>query len=210
MCKILVQNSLYSSFLRKSPPIYSWTSTKVQEISRIIKITIRSLDHLATITSTRTSRRRATVLAPPSLELGKTCRGRACCNRCTGSRRAKAPRTIAREQQPSPMKRLHRLEGTLSKSSEIQYRHTSTCLPATLEASSRRGIDGADLIPSSGSRHHHAFLSRTQNLNIPRKTSKKTEPSRRQGPGQIHRASMSLRPQEVGRLAAPPTGGGKP
>jgi hypothetical protein len=55
---------------------------------KIIKITSRSLDHLATTTYTDVSWRCAAVLALPSLEPGKTCRSRkmgSCC--------AKAPKT---------------------------------------------------------------------------------------------------------------------
>jgi hypothetical protein len=51
-----------------------------------------SLDHLATTTDTRASRRRAAVLTPPSPETGKACRSRACYSRQMGSRRAKAPK----------------------------------------------------------------------------------------------------------------------
>jgi hypothetical protein len=53
----------------------------VQEISRVIKIANKSLNHLATTTNTRTSLRRAAVLAPPSLEPGKTYHSRVCCSR---------------------------------------------------------------------------------------------------------------------------------
>ena len=63
------------------------------------------MDHLATTTYTSASRRRASVLAPPSPEPGKTCRYRACCSGHTGSRPAKFLKdqpTSARDQQPSP------------------------------------------------------------------------------------------------------------
>jgi hypothetical protein len=59
-------------------------------IQNIIKITIKSLDHLATTTDTSASQRRAAVLTPPSPESGKAYRSRTCCSRQIGSHRAKA------------------------------------------------------------------------------------------------------------------------
>ena len=73
-------------FFAKKLPIYSSIVKVVQRMQEVTKITSRSVDHLATTTSTGTSRRRAIVIAPPSLEPGKPC-----CSRQSGSRRAKAP-----------------------------------------------------------------------------------------------------------------------
>jgi hypothetical protein len=50
------------------------------------------MGHRATTTNTSASRRRAAVLAPPLLKLGKACRSRSCCSRQVGNRRAKAPK----------------------------------------------------------------------------------------------------------------------
>uniref|UniRef100_A0A8R7PMF0 Uncharacterized protein n=1 Tax=Triticum urartu TaxID=4572 RepID=A0A8R7PMF0_TRIUA len=61
-------------------------TVKVAQRTQEVKNTYRSVDHLATTTSTGASRRCATVFAPPSSELDKPY-----CSRQSGSRRAKAP-----------------------------------------------------------------------------------------------------------------------
>ena len=60
-------------FFARIFPIYSSSIMAVQRTPEIIKITSRSVDHLATTTSTEASRRRAAVIAPPSPEPGTTC-----------------------------------------------------------------------------------------------------------------------------------------
>ena len=67
-------------------PICSSTVNVVQRRQEVKGITSRSIDHLAMTTSTEASRRCAAVIAPPLLELGKTCGSRQ-----SGSRRAMAP-----------------------------------------------------------------------------------------------------------------------
>ena len=57
----------------------------LQQIAEI-KITSRSVDHLATTKSTEASQRRAAIIAPPSSEPGKPC-----CSRQLGSCRSKTP-----------------------------------------------------------------------------------------------------------------------
>ena len=59
----------------------------IQRTTEVIKITTMSMDHLAMTTSTGASRRRAAVIASPSLEPDKPC-----CSRQSGGRRANAPK----------------------------------------------------------------------------------------------------------------------
>jgi hypothetical protein len=107
-----------------------------------------SLGHLATTTSTRMSRRRTTVLTPPSLEPDKTCRSRACCSKQRGTRRAKAPKDHHTRATAIANEEKRRLERTPTKSNEIRRRQSSTRPPVMLEAPPRRGIYGEGLIPS--------------------------------------------------------------
>ena len=60
-------------FFARKFPIYSSSIMAVQRIQEIIKITSRSIDHLATTTNTEASQRCAVVIAPPSPEPGKPC-----------------------------------------------------------------------------------------------------------------------------------------
>ena len=74
--------SLYESmapldlFFARNCQIYSTSIMAVQRTLEIIKITPRFIDHLAMITSTKASPRRAAVIAPPSPESGITCYSR--------------------------------------------------------------------------------------------------------------------------------------
>jgi hypothetical protein len=77
-----------------------------------------------------------------------------------------------------------------------------------LDASPGQGLDGKNLILSSGSPRRHAFLRRTQTLTKLKKTSKnKALPPTKTG---IHCPSMALRPKEVRIITTAPTGGTKP
>ena len=156
--------------MREKLSIYSSSIMVVQRTLEIIKITSRSVDHLATTTSTEASRRRAAVIAPPSTEPGKHC-----CSRQSGSRRAKAPwnqrtrtATAADEECRSKGSNLktHERRRTTNRSEQIHQRqirrrHTSTRPPMMLHTSPERGLDGETFIPSSGSRRRLAFLNRT-------------------------------------------------
>ena len=116
------------------------------------------MDHLATTTSTGASRRRAAIIAPPSLEPGKPC-----CGRQSESRRAKAQEdqrtrtTIAADEEKSRIEGsnlktqehiltkarsmwIHRRQ-TSTKSRDIRQRHISTCPPMVLDAPPERGLD---------------------------------------------------------------------
>jgi hypothetical protein len=85
--KMAIYIYIYSFILRnhrsiKNPQQQWWKARKV------IKITNRSLDHLATTKHTS----RATAHAPASPESGKDCRSRACCSTHMGNCCAKPPK----------------------------------------------------------------------------------------------------------------------
>jgi hypothetical protein len=82
MCNFFCKNSSYLLIIINN-------STNCLKSNKIIN---RYLNHLATTIDTSASRRRALVLNPPSPELGKNCRSRACCNRQMRSRHATAPK----------------------------------------------------------------------------------------------------------------------
>jgi hypothetical protein len=135
---------------------FSWNSTDILIIinnstksPKIIKVTNRSLDHLATTTNISVSWRRAAVLAPPSTEPGKACHSRACCSRQTGSHRAKAPKDQRTRAANIINNDNHRLEETdlkphqwlpkPNKSEKIHRTHESMRPPLAQGAPPERG-----------------------------------------------------------------------
>jgi hypothetical protein len=136
-------------FFCEIPSIYLKNINSCTKNPKSNKITIKSLDHLATTTGTSASRRRAAILTPPSPEPGKACCSRACCSRQMGSHRAKAPKdqhtraaTIANhdncrseENDLKPHQQTQKPTG----SREIRRAHNSTRPPPARVAPSERG-----------------------------------------------------------------------
>jgi hypothetical protein len=120
-----------------------------KKMLKIIKITNRSLDHLATTTNTSTSRRRAAVVAPPSPMPGKACRSITCCSRQMRSRHAKALKdrrtrvaTIADDENHRSEEtglKPHKQLRNPTKSQENPQTHDSTRPLPVLEKSSEQG-----------------------------------------------------------------------